>query len=303
MPQPQRPTVTFQPLRRALVEGADQTLDVLVRVEAPTSTEVAARTARPPLNLSLVIDRSGSMSGDKLRTARKVALTALGLLTDRDRFSVVTFDDHVEVVVPSTPGGERAQSAEALIRDITAGGSTALHEGWRVGGLQVAEHQRPGHLNRVLLISDGEANVGLTDPRVIAGHVAGLAARGVSTTTFGMGDHYDEQLLETVASAGDGNAHYVRDARDLETMFDEELRGLSATLGRAVSLGAEPNAEFGVTVQDVLNDLPRNGTGTLRLPNLVAGRTTEIALRLHLPARALPAHGTVGVTRVRLAWD
>ncbi len=297
----EHPTVTFHPLKNALLTNQEQTLDVLVRVTAPRQTSL--RVERLPLNLALVIDRSGSMSGAKIETAKRVALAALDRLKAQDRFSVVTFDNEVEVVVPSTKGDDTAL-ARAQIKAIEARGQTDLHSGWLEGATQVATHLQSGHLNRVLLLSDGEANVGLTDRGEIAGQARGLAQRGVSTTTFGMDDDYDELLLEALATGGDGNYHYVEDVRQLEGIFDAELLDLSQTYGRGVSLGIEPYKQEGVTVQDVLNDLEPIRTGRYRLPNLRHGQPVEVLFRLRVPEGATRTTGTMlGVTRVRVAWD
>jgi len=293
----QQPTVTFHPVKTALASGQDQTLDVLVRVTPPAWAHTPTRL---PVNVALVIDRSGSMGGEKIETAKRVALAALDRLAPHDRFSVVAFDSEVQVVLPSVTGSQTAHARE-LISSVRASGGTALHEGWLQGALQVAEHLRPGQLSRVLLLSDGEANVGLTDRHEIAEQVRGLAARGVSTSTFGIGNDYDETLMEGLANAGDGNASYVRHAHQLEQLFDREFQGLASLFGRGVSLGVEPNETDGVRLVEVLNDLELNRTGRYRLPNLQPGQPLEVVLRLRVPAGT--AGEVQGVTRVRLAWD
>jgi len=270
---------------------------VLVRVTPPARPETP--TPRAPLNVSLVLDRSGSMHGEKLDTAKRVALAVLDDLGPLDRFSVVTFDDAVHVLVPSTTA-QNAAHARTLIRGIEVGGSTALFPAWVEGSTQVAAHLAPGVLSRVLLLSDGQANAGLTDPAAIRRHVARLAERGVSTSTFGMGDDYDEELLEGMANAGDGHAYYVERAQDLSALFAAELRGLAAQYGRTVSLGVEPNPDTGIRLHDTLNDFEQNALGRAQLPNLQYGDATDAVVRLHVPT---PEQTTLlPVMRVRLAW-
>ena len=195
------PSIQLIPLRAAVSTERESTLDVLVRIIAPT---VDRPTTRPSLNLSLVIDRSGSMDGDKIAFARQAAAFAVEQLLPQDRVSVVIFDDEVQTLVPSTLVENRQMILEA-IRRIQAGGSTALHEAWRQGGLQVSHHLDREHLNRVILLSDGLANVGETNPDVIATDVHKLAGLGVSTTTMGVGDDYNEDLMAAMAKSGDGN--------------------------------------------------------------------------------------------------
>ncbi|ACO47757.1 VWA domain-containing protein [Deinococcus deserti] len=293
------PRIELRPLRAGLTAGQTTTLTLLIRVHpAPVTTQVSQR---PPLNLAFVIDRSGSMSGLPLQMAKQAAIAAVRQARPDDRVSVVAFDDRVDVIVPS----QLATSREAVIQAIGTiddRGSTNLHGGWLEGATQVAQHLTPGALNRVILLSDGQANVGVTDRREIARQVRGLTERGISTTTIGLGSHYDEELLLAIANAGDGNFEHVEDPSRLPTFFEEELQGLTRTTGRIVSLGLEPNPEHGVLVSDVLNDFERNSFGRLQLPNLVGGQPVDVLATLTVPPQPQRGGQTVGVTRVRLAW-
>ncbi|UBV44097.1 VWA domain-containing protein (plasmid) [Deinococcus taeanensis] len=293
------PRIEVRPLRPALHAEQTTTLTLLIRIHpAP----VAAQAARPDLNIALVIDRSGSMGGRPLHMAREAAVAAVRQARPTDRLSVVAFDDHVDVVVPSQLVGD-GEAIIRAIRTIDARGSTNLHGGWLEGATQVATHLTPRALNRVVVLSDGQVNAGVTDTQAIATHVRGLTQRGVSTSAIGLGEHYDEELLLAVANAGDGNFEHVEDAARLPTFFEEELQGLTRTTGRVVSLGLEPNPEFGVTVGEVLNPFERNSFGRLQLPNLVDGQPLDVVVRLHVPRLTRRPGDTVGVTRVRLAWQ
>ncbi|PYE51020.1 vWA domain-containing protein [Deinococcus yavapaiensis] len=294
-----QPRVEFLPLTSALKHGEAHDLTLLVRVHPSPAPSVDGE--RPPLNLALVLDRSGSMSGRPLEMAKEAAIAAIRQCQATDRVSVVAFGSQVDVVVPSQPVLD-AERLAGIVRSLGTGGMTALHAGWLEGATQVATHLRASALNRVILLSDGQANVGLTDRTEIAAHVKGLTAKGVSTTTMGFGPHYDENLLLSMADAGDGNFEHVEDPTRLPTFFEEELQGLTRTTGRTVSLGLEPNPEYGVTVTDVLNVLPRNEFDRLMLPNLIDGRSIDVLVTLHVPHAATRLLGRVGVTRVRLAW-
>ncbi|THF87206.1 VWA domain-containing protein [Deinococcus sp. KSM4-11] len=291
------PSIELLPLKTSLPAGQDSELTLLVRIHPAAAPVTSAR--RPPLNLSFVLDRSGSMSGTPIAMARTAIQVALRLMQPHDRVSVVAFDDRVETVVPS----QLATDPEALCRavaGITDRGSTALHAGWLEGAMLIAQHLDPQALNRVLLLSDGQANQGETRADVIAQHVKGLTARGVSTSTIGLGHDYDEALLQGMADAGDGNYEHIEHDDALPAFFAAELQGLTRTTGHTVSLGVEPNPALGSLRSDVLNDLPRNDLGRWQLANLIDGRPLDVVVTLHVPAQ--PQGTTVGVTRLRLAW-
>ena len=291
-----RPTLRFRPLRPAVASDRPSILDLLLTITPPPVAAAASLRERPPLNLALVIDRSGSMGGTKLSYARKAARFLAGELTSRDRLAIVSFDDEVNVVVPSRPVAD-PQPFIAAINTIHSGGCTALFDGWRAGATQVAEHLDPAAMNRVLLLSDGQANEGLTDTDQIAAKVAGLTQRGISTSAFGLGDDFDEDLMGAMAAAGDGTLAHSETPSQLADLYASELQGLAGTFGRRVSLGLR--GKHGAEVVDLLNDLKPTGAGNHQLPNLRAGQELNVGLRLELPAWVPNQE----ILSVRLAWE
>jgi Ca-activated chloride channel homolog len=288
------PRLEILPIRPAAKANESTTLDVLVRISPPTPE---VHVLRPPINLGLVLDHSGSMAvGKKMEFAREAAVFAVRQLLPADRVSVTIFDEIVETIVPNTAAVEK-ESIVRKIEQVQPDGSTALHGGWAEGARQVAGNRIPEGLNRVLILSDGLANVGLTDPAVIAGEARGMVSRGVGTTTLGVGDDYHEDLMQAMAQAGDGNYYYIETPRQLSDIFQTELQGLMATLGQKVSLGLEPRN--GVEVLDVFNDFEAMENGRRKLPNLVAGMPLSVVVRLRVP----PLPGAEELCRVRLAWD
>jgi Ca-activated chloride channel homolog len=291
MPEPK---IELIPIRSALRSDGPTTLDVLVRITPPTPE---VHFVRPAINLGLVLDRSGSMAGaKKISYAQEAACFAVEQLLPTDRISVTIFDSEVETIAPNAPATNKADLIRQ-IKKITPRGATALHAGWKEGGDQVENERLFDGLNRVILLSDGLANEGVTDPNVIAGEVKALAARGVSTTTMGLGDDYNEDLMQKMGEAGDGNYYYIESPLQLVDIFHTELMGLMANAGQKVSLGLEPQG--GTTVADVLNDLDRNAEGRLMLPNLVVGMPILVVVRLQVP----PSRTKTDVCHVRLAWD
>ena len=234
---------------RRLIASDSVTRYVLASIVAPEG----ATRERPPVNLGLALDRSGSMGGDKIRLAREAAVTAIRRLDSRDRFSVVAFDDQVEVVVPSTVASpEAVTNAVRAIQSIEARGSTDLCGGWLRCCEQVAAAVSPNVITRVLVLTDGLANQGVVDPRAIAGHSGDQRVRGVSTTTIGVGADFDEHLLGQMADEGGGHFYFVEHdeqiTRAIETEVGESLevtlRGVELRVGPASVATVSPLAQF-----------------------------------------------------------
>lgn len=253
----------------------------LVEVTAPPATQ---RRERAPVNLAFVLDRSGSMSGAKLQLARQAVEEALGRLDDRDRFSVIAYDDRVQTVIESAPASAEARrNATARLASIDARGSTDLAGGWFRGCEQVAEHLTREGVDRVLLLTDGLANVGITDAGELAHHAAQLRARGVSTTTFGVGNDFDETLLQAMADAGGGHFYYIADANQIRDHIASEVGETLEVVARDVEL--EVMAGEGVEVEALSpHPLAARGTRSLvTLGDLVADQVLDVVLRLTFP--------------------
>ena len=279
------PKVEFLTTHAKLEAGREQTVDVLIRITPPIpNLDHSTRPnwkGRPDLNLSLVLDRSGSMAGEKMIRAREAAMFCVDQMLPTDRLSVVTFDDQIEVLFPSELVTNK-QSMKELIARVTARASTALHEAWVRGGLTVSEHILDQGINRVVLITDGLANVGITSTDEIVSQAMGLFQRGVSTSTIGIGADFNEDLLMPMAQSGGGNAWHVVEPNDMQHIFQIELEGLIAQFAHTVSLSLIP--ADGVRIIDVLNDFELTETGRYRLPNLQSGSPLDIVVQLKVGA-------------------
>ena len=281
----QTPTIETHLEKAKLAAGSEQTVDVLVRIVPPKVD--ASEAKRPALNIAIALDRSGSMSGAKISEAREAAKYCVDQLLPSDIFSTVIFDDQVDVLFTSQPVVDREMLKRGIDR-IEARNSTALHQGWVQAGLQVSERLNPAAINRVLLITDGQANVGETNPTRIVEQARSLASRGVSTSTIGIGTDFNEHLLMPMAEAGQGNAWHVQEPDDMRRIFETELNGLLMQFGHSVALAITPSA--GVAVEDVLNDFEKDARGRYILPNLLHGSPLNIIVRLKVPAGA-PGEG------------
>jgi len=275
------PNIEFFTKTVKLAADRDQTVDVLIRITPPAVTQYSF--TRPRLNLSIVLDRSGSMDGSKMLQAREAAKFCVDQMLPSDRLSVVIFDEHIDLLFPSEPVTNK-QSMKDLISRVEARGSTALHEAWVRGGLTVSDNLLDTGINRVVLITDGQANVGLTNVDEIVSQAMGLFQRGVSTSTIGIGADFNESLVMPMAESAGGNAWHVVEADDMQRIFQTELEGLISQFGHTVSLGLIP--ADGVVISDLLNDFELTETGRYRLPNLQGGSPLEIVVQLKVSPQA-----------------
>lgn len=285
---------------------------VVARVEAPV---VASDGSRPPVNLAFVLDRSGSMSGQKLEVAARAVEEGIARLQPTDRFAIVWFDDEVTVLVPTTPAtGDACRRAVDQLRLVRAGGSTNLSGGWLAGCEQVAGALLDPGVNRVLLLTDGQANRGITDPGELAHHAAQLRLRGVSTTTFGVGDDFQEALLQGMAQAGGGHFRDIADAASIGDHLSSEIGESLEVVARDVELRL--TLPDGIRVES-LGAFPATqaaGGTVVALGDLVSGQSLEVPLRLSFPVgKPGETHaavialsdrdGVLGGSFGRLSWE
>jgi len=275
-------TLTARPDRRLIRAAGDSRRYVLLGIEAPLAANAEERL---PLNTALIIDRSGSMTGEKIAAAREAAEYVIGQLRPTDRFSVVAYDDAIDTLVPSTAATAAAvASAGARVAALEARGTTDLCGGWLRGCQQIAEHLDGEAVSRAFLLTDGLANRGITDPGQICAHAAELRARGVSTSTFGIGADFDEVLLSAMAEAGGGNFHFIAEPAQIPGVFRQELgEGLEVVAPQAqVQISAPP----GVRVTS-LNGYPARETEAGRwgvaLGDLGSGQLLEPVIELRFP--------------------
>lgn len=273
-----RPHLTLKPSKAGYPsEGGE--LDLLVNhgVDLPSQ-----HIDRKPMALALVLDRSGSMSGGPLEAAKAAACAAVEMLLPDDWVSIVAFDNDVEVVAPLTTAGTNRERIGAAVKAIQTHGSTALYAGWAEGISQVMTCPVADASARVVLLSDGQANVGVKDAPTIATDVGEATTHGVTTTTMGFGRSYDENLLRAMADAGQGNYVFIEDESQVAEAFQHELSGLSALRGKNVRL--EPSAGV-VLSSSVAGRLAQHGTG-VRLPDLVAGLERDLMVHATFAAGA-----------------
>jgi Ca-activated chloride channel family protein len=236
------------------------------------------------VNVAFVLDRSGSMGGEKIELVKEAARRALQGLSECDRFSIVVYDDQIDVLVASTPASSEAKrNALERLRGIDARNTTNLADGWLRGAEQVALHQSPDFVNRCLLLTDGLANVGITAPVELERHAAELRRRGVATSTFGVGADFDEALLQAMAQAGGGHFYFIERPQQIPDLIASELGEILETVARDAAI--EVRAAEGVLVEP-LSALVREGHGNnvrILLGDLVSGQELDVVLHLSFP--------------------
>src|SRR3954453_10330895 len=279
---------------------------VLAELKAPHAHH-EERQRRAPVNLAFVTDRSGSMAGEKLRLSKLAVEQSIARLQSDDRFGATVSACAIAFVSKSaTATAEAKQEALRRLAAIDARNMTNLGEGWLRGCEQVARFLATDDVNRCLLLTDGLANVGITDRDALATHAGALRQRGVSTTTFGVGNDFDEVLLQGMATAGGGNFYYISDQRQIVDYITSEVGEALDVVARDVKL--EVVTPEGVPVES-LSEFPfvtRDGRTVVSLGALVAEQVVEIVLRLNFPygevGRETGAVMSIGDESVPLTW-
>ena len=260
-----------------------------------------APVKRRPINVALVLDRSGSMSGPPLEAAKEAAARFTSFLTAEDRLSVVVFDDHVRTIFGPAPAGDPA--ALESIAQVYAGGSTNLSGGWLKGAKLVEKGLIEG-TNRVLLLTDGQANAGIIDPDKLVGLTQSSASRRVSTTCIGFGAHFNEDLLEPMARAGAGNYWYVESYDQMAAIFQDEIEGLVALAAQNVELEVRlthPHAAGVSFLQSYPVETTPEGTWRVVLNDLYATSPRALGMLFHVEdVREL---GKVQLGEIRIEAD
>lgn len=189
---------------------------------------------RSPINLALVIDRSGSMGGDRIKQATEAAVMAVNTLSPQDTLSVVIYDDIVDVIVPAAKLGNKAKLISQIRERLSARGATALFAGVSRGIKETSKFLDKAHVNRIILLSDGQANVGPSSTSELA-ELGKIAARkGIAITTMGIGEGYNEDLMAAIAQYSDGNHVFVQDTGTLEKAFAHEFGDVMSVVAQDV---------------------------------------------------------------------
>ena len=268
------------------------TLDVTA-VEVPGSK-------RAPVNLALVIDRSGSMSGTKIEQARRAALRLVDLLDEHDRLAIVHYGSDVRALGGLFATEENKAKMRRYINAIQDEGGTNIGEGLWAGKTHLASAMSDFRVNRLLLLSDGQPTVGVTSASGLANTVAKIRASGVSVTSLGVGADFNEDLMQRLADVGGGSYGFISDAAAMASLFEKDLKQAGTMVARDVRLTF--SLPPGVAFREVYGR-PTSVAGnavTVSLPDFSAGQVEKLVV--HLAATPATTSGTIDIASFKLDY-
>jgi Ca-activated chloride channel homolog len=241
---------------------------------------------RKRMNLVLVIDRSGSMgSENKLEQVKTSAVEILNNLNPSDRLAIVTYDDSINTLLPSTTVEDKNYIRE-LIYGISPGGSTNLSGGMMSGFAEAQRNFRNDSVNRIVLLSDGLANVGIVDPAEIANQAKRIRENKISVSAMGVGIDYNENLMASIADYSGGNYYYINQETSMASVFQKELNLMQNLIGTNAKATFDLNR--GVEVVDIAGyKWEQSGRKlTIQVPDVYSGETKRIMVQLKVPTDA-----------------
>lgn len=277
-------------------EGKDGRVYLRVGLEGIASEEEGARI---PANVMIVIDRSGSMKGERIEQAKEAALMAVERLGEKDVLGIVAYSDDATVLVPAARLRDTDEIRSA-IRRLRADGRTALYAGVSQGMRELRPFLDRYKVNRVILLSDGLANVGPSSPHELESLGREAAEQGMSITTIGLGLGYNEDLMTRLALASDGNHAFVEHPGDLVRIFNEEFGDVLAAVGGDVDIeiecpeGFEPTRVLG-------RDARINGRKVSLKLNQIYGKQEKYVV-VELNVDDARAHGSVEAAKVEVKY-
>lgn len=264
-----------------------------------TTASVNDRTDLRPLNLVLVIDRSGSMQAeDKMSRVKQSLLTMVTHLRPADVISIVVFDNNAQVLLPAQKLGD-GLAVKNAIKQIEPGGSTNIHSGLMLGYGEARKNFNAEATNRVILLTDGIANTGVTNPQQIVRESKTYNDEGIDLSTIGVGLDLDKDLLSQLAKGGRGLFHFVADSQDIEKVFVKELQSLISPVARRVQL--EINYHPDLELEKFYGYEPQYSTNrvNLKLDDMNQGLTEVVLMRFKLKKETTKHYFAV---KVRLSY-
>ena len=270
-----------------------------------TTADLGVRNERKPMNLAIVLDRSGSMGSEhKMEYVKQAFNTLVDQLQQNDILSIIVYDDVISVLRSAQRVGKDKAEIRHSIYDIFPRGSTNLGGGLSAGLHQVEKYSDLEYTNRVILLSDGLANIGITDPEKLYRTAQRYRNRSISITTMGVGLEYNENLMMGLAENGGGNYYFIERPHDLERIVRKELNSLSTVLAQNAVLTIRPGKNIHIINVIGYEYARNNNTIDIPVGDLYSNDHRDITIEVEIPSgqgSAVVASGTLRYKADRLS--
>lgn len=272
-----QPVIEFDKLK--VLTGKEQEIFALIKMSVPEDTSIIS-DERPDVNLSLVIDRSGSMSEkNKLDFVKEAGVFVVDHLKEKDKLGIVEYDSYVSTLWPLNFITSK-RMVKDLINGLQPGGSTNLCGGLVKGIEEIQRGYNNERVNRIILLSDGLANSGITDPGRIARIVTEVSSRGLTVSTIGVGLDYNEDLLQNIAESGRGNYYYIENPIQMKEIFQEELSSIFKTVAKDITIEFEGSDAVVVSEPIGYKYEKNSNTTEIFLSNMYSGEMKMVLLKI-----------------------
>lgn len=298
---PMKPTIALD--QSLILTQHDEVVNLLLELTAPPAPAVE----RAPLDIALVIDRSGSMQGDPMAAVRKAVLELIRVAGPQDRIAVVAFDSHIETVLPLAH--HNVDVVRRQIENVHSRGSTNLSGGWLEGcailsNAPVVAGRAPA-IKRIVVLTDGHANSGIQNHDELCTMTRGGITHGISTSMIGFANGHDETLLAGMADAGGGNDYWCAGPDQALDVFNQEFAGLASVVAQNISVAiqtTESTAAFEVLNEyDIINMPTVLGLQKVVIGDACGDEVRRLVVRFTLRPRLLPGAFTIANLTVRWA--
>jgi Ca-activated chloride channel homolog len=276
-------TVDVDLVQHKVLTGSDGRVAVSLALAADPVEPTEGRPEQHA-DLVVVLDRSGSMSGSKLRDARRAVLQLIERLTARDRLAVVTYSNGVEIVSPLVfMDGDHRDSVRAAVQEIYSGGGTNLGGGLQEGIATLMQAPARDRQRKVILISDGLANQGITDPQILGGMAAGALEHNYTVSTVGVGYDFNEVLMTTIADHGAGRYYFLEDPMAFARVFEKELQATRQVAASGLEIRVPLKNGLQVTHAGGYPVQIKDGCAVVHPGDLLSGQQRKLFLTLQVP--------------------
>jgi len=269
--------------RKSLLQMKEQ--QMLYALLQVTTDETLAENAAPPLNFCLLLDLSTSMKGEKLDVVKATAIQLMQKLRPQDIFSVVTFSDRAEVIIPSSRNIDQRR-AQSRIQMLNASGGTEILQGLQTAVEEIRQYLKPGGVNHIILLTDGQT---YGDERGCLELAQQIAEQSISISGLGIGNNWNDIFLDALASRTGGNCMYVNNPQDIQKLLTDKFDRLSQIIVEEVTLQfkTEPGVEmsYAFRLQPEASPLPLESP--IRMGPILKGKDLSILIEFQVKSEAI----------------